>query len=243
LTAAAAWTRNRRISEQDATLEAPHGETPQESLARLRREVADLHAARERLVLAADAERRRLERRLHDSVQQDLVALAVELQLVAERLDAPSPEARRLLEEARRELKQTLRAAAGLADRVYPSLLDRSGLPAALRTAIEHRGLSVSVDVVAAGDHPAVIARTLFWCCLDLVEHLDPDERATFAVRDEGGALTFALVGESRAGASGDLQATFESLRDRVETLGGELTIEPGRSGAVSVSGSLPLSR
>ena len=175
-------------------------------------------------------------------MQQDLVALSVELQLVADRLAEHPSEALRLLEEARGEIEQALRATALLAERVYPALLDESGLLAALRTAAVHRGLSVSVDVVAPGDYPPALARTLYWCCVDLVEHLDPDERATITVRDEGEALTFELVGVNRERASNDLRATFESLRDRIEALSGQMTLAPGPGSRVTVAGSLPLS-
>ena len=99
----------------------------------LRRELEELRASRLRLTLAADADRRALERDLHDGLQQRLVALAVELQLLEASLDSDSARARELLEEVVRDVDRALAEAGQLADRIYPSSLLTGGFAAALR--------------------------------------------------------------------------------------------------------------
>ena len=95
-------------SRRSITLEEPHIETPQESLDRLRLEVEELRASRERLVLAADADRRRIERDFHDGPQQHLVALAVNLELARRLADADPAAAKALLNEMGRDVQQAL---------------------------------------------------------------------------------------------------------------------------------------
>ena len=103
----------------------------------------------ERLVLAADADRRRIERELHDGVQQHLVALAVNLQLVDRLVDDDPTAAKAILEELGRDVSQALEEAAQLAQRIHPPLLDTGGLAAALRAAASSAGVSSSVEVAA----------------------------------------------------------------------------------------------
>jgi len=97
-------------------LEARQDETPPESLDRLRRDVAELRASRQRIVLAADADRRAIERDLHEGVQQHLVALSVQLQLARQRVEAEPSEARVLLEELERSVQEAVDEAARLAE-------------------------------------------------------------------------------------------------------------------------------
>jgi signal transduction histidine kinase len=219
-------------------LEARHVEALRETLDRLRLEVAELRASRERLVLAGDADRRRLERDLHEGVQQHLVALAVNLQLAGGLADADLAAAKALLEQMRRDVQQALDEAAQLAQRIYPPLLEAGGLAAALRSAAVGAGIPASVEIAAGLSYPAEVARKVYFCWLEALEHADAGARATVTVQEEEGALVFEVVAD---GARFD--AGFDQLRDRVEALGGRLTIrsEPGRG--TRVSGSLPLSR
>ena len=99
----------------------------QESLDQLHLEVGELLASRKRLVLAADADRRRIERELHDGPQQHLVALAVNLQLTRRLVDVDPAAARALLEEMGRDVQEALEGARKLAHRIYPPLLEAGG--------------------------------------------------------------------------------------------------------------------
>ena len=115
----------------------------------MNREVAELHAARRRLVLAADADRRSIERELHEGVQQDLVALAVSLQLATQAVESDPAAAKELLEEMARDVQQAIAETAKLAQRIHPPLLEPGGLAAALRAAAVSSGVRGSVEVAA----------------------------------------------------------------------------------------------
>jgi signal transduction histidine kinase len=197
-----------------------------------------LRACSRRLVLAADADRRAIERDLHERVQQQLVALAVEVQLVRQTADADPGAARALLDELAREIDKTLDETKQLAQRVYPPLLEAGGFVAALRAAAVSAGVRASLEIPAGACYLPEVAGTVYWCWLAVLEHASAGSRATVTVRDVEGAIAFEVVGTSPRSGSG-----LDRLRDRVEALGGRLTIrsEPGRS--TRVSGSLPLSR
>ena len=164
------------------------------------------------LVLAADADRRRLERELHDGVQQHLVALAVNLQLAIGLTDADPAGAKALLEEMGRDVQQALEEAAQLALRIHPPLLETGGLAAALRAAASSAGVTSSVEVDTSASYPPEVVTTVYLCWLEALQA--PVGRVTIVVRDAEGGLSFELGGS-------DLRP--ERVRDRVEALGGEL--------------------
>jgi signal transduction histidine kinase len=210
----------------------------------LRLEVAELRASRKRLVLAADADRRLIERNLHEGVQQQLVALAVNLQLASALADV-DPAAKALLEEMERDVQQALDETARLAQGIYPMLLEAGGLAAALRSAAVSADIRVSIDVAAAASCPPEVVRTIYLCCVEALEHAGAGARAKVTVRDEEGALAFEVVeyGARSAAAMDRSVSEFDRVRDRVEALGGRLTIRSAPGHGTTVSGSLPLSR
>src|SRR5918994_4034865 len=107
----------------------------EESVEQLRREADELCASRTRLVLAADADRRRIERELHDGAQQDLVALAVNLQHARGLVDSDPAAAGVLVDEMRRDVQEALDRLRALAQRIHPPQLQAGGVPAALGSA------------------------------------------------------------------------------------------------------------
>jgi signal transduction histidine kinase len=220
------------------TLETGHVEALRETVDRLRLEVAELRASRERLVLAADADRGRIERDLHEGVQQHLIALAVNLQLAGELVDAEPAAAKALLEDIAHDVQQALDEATRLAQRIYPPLLEAGGLAAALRSAAVSAGIPCAVEVAAGASHPPEVARTVYLCWLDALEHAGAEAQPMITVRAEEGALAFEIVERAARSDSG-----LDRLRDRVEALGGGLTIRPERGGGTRVVGSIPLSR
>jgi signal transduction histidine kinase len=219
-------------------LKAHHADTPEESLERLRDAVAQLRASRERLVLAADADRQRIERELHEGVQQHLVALAVNLQLLGQLVDADPAAAKRLIEDMGTVVQEAMDETARLAQRIYPSL-ETGGLAAALRAAVESAGIPASVDVTTGPRCPPAIARTVYLCCLEALEHAGAG--TTLTVRDERDAVTFEVaVKNARAREPAGSDAGIDRLRERVEALGGRLTIHAESGRVTRVSGCLP---
>jgi signal transduction histidine kinase len=204
-----------------------------------------LRASRKRLVLAADADRRRIERELHDGPQQHLVALSVNLQLARDLADADPAAAKALLEEIGRDVQQALDETAQLAQQVYPPLLEAGGLAVALRAAAVSAGIPTHIEVAAGTGYPPEVAGAVYFCFLEVLERAGDGVRATVTVRDVQEALAFEVVedGARSAAATARSDAGLHRMRDRVEALGGRLTIqsEPGRG--TRVSGWLPLSR
>ncbi|MFI6676077.1 ATP-binding protein [Kribbella sp. NPDC050469] len=196
----------------------------------------ELRISRQRLVDAQDAERRRLERDIHDGAQQHLVALAVNLRL-AHTLAGRSPErADRLIAAQGPAATATIDTLISLSRGIYPSLLVDEGLVAALRTAISTSPVPVELHEVGTGRYSAEIEAAAYFCVLEALQNAakhssarsirvelrgDPD-RLTAIVGDDGSGI------DPRTTASG---AGLANMRDRVEAVGGTLTIEtaPGR--------------
>ena len=210
-----------------------------EALERLGLEVDELRAARERTALADDAERRGLERELHDGTQQHLVTLAVNIQLARELVQRDPGAAVELLDDMGRVVQRALEETVRLAQRIYPPLLVAGGLAAALRAAAMAAGTPTEISASNVQLSPET-AGAVYFCWLDaLTSTSTSDDRlATVAVSADDGAATFELGG-SAASVPDDVLAR---MRDRVEALGGRLTTESRPAGTV-LRGSLPLVR
>lgn len=207
-------------------------------LDQLREAVMDLRTSRMRLVLADDADRRRLERDLHRGVQQDLIALSTNLQLVAALAGADRQPAKALLDAALRTVDVAIDDTRKLAERIYPPLLDAGGMAVALRSAAASTRIRARIDVDADVRYPPAVARTVYLCCVDAFERATAGSEAVVTIRVEEGALAFEVVAEgARPGVH------FVRLRDRVEALGGRLTVGPAAHGSTRAIGSIPLAQ
>jgi signal transduction histidine kinase len=200
-------------------------------------EVAELRASRERLALAIDAERRSIERALHDGVQQQLVGLAADLELAAAAMDSDPSAAKKLLSDVRRDARRLLEETRALAHRIYPPLLEAGGLIAALRAAAATANVAVQIDVAAGAAYPPEIAGAVYFSCVDVLEGAGRGARVAIAVRDEERAVAFEIV------ADGEVDLDRPPLCDRVEAMGGQVTIRSGSGDRTRVAGSLPLPR
>jgi signal transduction histidine kinase len=198
----------------------------------LRREVRELRASRERLVRDADAERRRIERELHEGLQQQLVALSVSLQQAASRAETEPAAVFTELDEIARQVQDALDEAARLAERIYTPLLEQAGrLRAALRAAAVRASVTTTVQVAALPNCPPELAHTIVLCWLEALERSRPDTRPAIDVHSDDDSLVFEIVSETR----------LERMRDRVEALGGRLTVETTSAGSTRARGRLPL--
>jgi signal transduction histidine kinase len=183
-------------------------------------------------VVAADADRRRFERELHDGPQQHLTALAVNLQLARRLVDNDPIAAAALIDELRRDVQEALAGARALAHRIYPPLLDEGGLAVALRHAAASLGVATQVQVAPDLSCPPEVAATVYFCCVEALERAGDGTESTIRVEEEEGAVVFEIV----SAAVWDL----EGPRDRVDALGGLLTIESEPCRGTRLAGSLP---
>jgi signal transduction histidine kinase len=207
------------------------------TLGELRSEVAELRASRERIVLAADAERRELERELHRGVQQHLVALSVGLQLASLQVDVDPEGAKAAIDEMRRDVEQAVGEAAQLAERIHPPLVD-VGLAVALRAAVAGGlGFPASVDADAIAHCPPEIALTILRCCRQALGAPGAGPPAGVTVREDGDEVVVEIV------VSGTGAEAHDALRDRVQALGGRLAVTSDRDATTRLTASLPLQR
>ena len=209
-----------------------------ESLEGLRHEIDELRTSRARLVLAADAERRGIERQLHDGLQQRLVALAVILQLVEAAAETDPTQATALLDEMTRDVQLALEEASLLAERLYPTGLAAGGLASAVRSKASGAGIPVEVRVEARTEYPQEILATLYWCFVKVLEGARAGATAAMSVYDDEEGVNFEIVVD-RPHADGSL----DTLPDRIAALGGRLAVEWDAARALRISGSLPLAR
>jgi signal transduction histidine kinase len=144
-----------------------------------------------------------------------------------------------------RDVQQALHETAQLAQRIYPPLLEAGGLAAALRSAAASIGIHVSIEVEVGRDCPPEVVRTIYLCCLGALEHGGADARVTIKVLTEEKAIAFEAVehaGLSPTSAARS-DAQLDPLRDRVEALGGRLTVRSQAGRGIRMSGLLPFSR
>jgi signal transduction histidine kinase len=217
-----------------AALDAQGAITDNSHIDRLQTQIAGLQASRKRLLVAAAADRRRIERDLHEGVQQQLVALSVHLQLADGLVNTDPAAATVLLDEIARDVKQALDDTTQLALRIYPPL-DAVGLATTLRSAAVSAGVRASVDVVVRESYSAEAAAVLYWSWLDLLERVGDGSDVALRVREDDGALSFELEADSDRP-----HEALEALRDRIEALGGGVGIQVDPDGRTRVNGSVP---
>ena len=164
------------------------------------------------------------------------MGLAANLEVAAGSLDRDPAAARTILDELQREARRALTEMQELANRIFPPLLEAGGLVAELRAAASRAGVPARIDVDVDASSPAEIAGAVYFCALDAFERAPAGTPVVVSVRGEEGALAFEV------GAEGDLGSERRAPHDRVEALGGEVTITVG-SNRTTVVGSLPISR
>jgi signal transduction histidine kinase len=220
--------------------------------ARLRESDAELRRSRSRLVSAADAERSRIERDLHDGAQQRLVAVLVQLRLAArsarrsgdvdvDAVDALADDLEAGIEEVRR-----------LAHGIYPPLLKMRGLPSALTAVARRNGPRTVVVDDGIGRFDAAIEAALYFCCLEAVQNATKyggdDVEVTIRLRcttiDDRQELV-ATVSDTGPGfdptdAAGAGRG-LENVRDRLGAVGGELVIESVIGSGTTVELTVPV--
>jgi signal transduction histidine kinase len=195
---------------------------------------AEVAASRARIVAAADQTRRRIERDLHDGIQQRLVTQALLLSGIRDRVPA---EIRAEVDEVRDELAVTRRELRDLCQGVHPAILVEVGLGAAIRALARRSPLPVRVQLRAAGRLPASCEVTAYYVAAEAFTNAAKHAGASavdIVLEQEGGVLTVQVRDDGAGGADARRGSGLTGLRDRVEAVGGSMTVHsPAGAGTV----------
>ena len=206
----------------------------------------EIRAARSRILAAAEEERRRLERDLHDGAQQHLIALRVKLGL----MDAVDPaETKRVMAELADDVDATLTELRRFAQGIYPPLLHAEGLVGALHSAARRSSIPASVHATGLGRYDPETESAIYFCCLEALQnagkHSGADARATVRVATADGSLRFRVedtgVGfDTRAPGPG---VGIENMVERMSAVGGHLRVVSQPGYGTIVTGWVPLGK
>ncbi|TMF19880.1 MAG: sensor histidine kinase [Chloroflexi bacterium] len=219
-----------------------------DSLEQLRRQATELQASRGRLVAAADAERRRIERNLHDGAQQHLVALAVKVRLLEQFAERDPERARSLANQLQDDVRSAIEELRSLAHGIYPPLLSSAGLGVALRAACRRAALSASADADGVGRYAPEVEAAVYFCCLEALQNAGKyaGEQASARVRiwEDAGGLLFEVSDDGVGFEVGrrDEGAGLTNMRDRLGAVGGTLRLQSEPGHGTRVSGVVPVS-
>jgi signal transduction histidine kinase len=209
--------------------------------------IEELRASRQRLVTAQDAERRKLERNLHDGAQQQLVALAVKQRLAAALVTRDPGKAAEMLEALQEETAGALENLRDLARGIYPPLLADQGLAAALASQARKAAIPVEVDADGVGRYPQEAEAAVYFCCLEALQNVAKYAQATRAhvrLSAHDGELTFEVTddGQGFDAARTPLGSGMQNMADRLAALDGSLEVRSRPGEGATVMGRLPVS-
>ena len=214
--------------------------------AELQATIGELRASRRRLVEAQDAERRKIERNLHDGAQQQLVALSIQLGLLEQ-----SAEDADFVRELTPQLRSVARAALDelrdLARGIYPPLLADQGLVPALEAQARRATVPVLIEADGIGRYPRDAEAAVYFCVLEALQNVAKyahASRATVAMSCRGGNLEFSVADDGAGFDTAQARSGtgLQGMADRLAAIDGTLRIraEPGLG--TTVSGRLPAS-
>jgi signal transduction histidine kinase len=213
--------------------------------AEVRAKLAEVQASRARIVEAGDAERRRVERNLHDGAQQRLVTLSLAIGLLKERLRRDGhPELTAQVEGLSTELRYALEELRELARGIHPTILTEEGLPAAIGSLADRSSVPVSIDNGSVGRlHEAVEATAYFVVAeaLTNVAKYAHASRASVRLACDGNGLHVEVADDGRGGAHLTAGSGLRGLEDRIAALGGELSVESNPGTGTKVHAEIPL--
>jgi signal transduction histidine kinase len=205
-----------------------------------------LEASRKRVARAADEERQRIERDLHDGAQQGLIALRIRLQLLEELAREDPPAVATGLADAGRRVQAALDDIRNLAHGIYPSALSDLGLTYALADVARALPVQVALHVDLTRRVPLEVETAVYFCCVEALQnvakHCSADTHAELALFEAPDGLHFSLA-DSGPGFDPTLVADshgITGMRDRLEAIGGRLTVRSRPGHGCRVSGHIP---
>jgi signal transduction histidine kinase len=218
----------------------------QASLEQLRIQAAELQASRGRLVAAADSERRRIERNLHDGAQQHLVALSTKVRLIEQLAERDPARARALQGQLQADAGAALEELRVLAHGIYPPLLSSGGLREALAGACRKAALPSVVEAEGIERYQPEVEAAVYFSCVEALQnaakYAGPGASARVRLWEEAGGLLFEVADDGGGfDSSARDGAGLTNMRDRLGAVGGTLRVESAPGQGTRVHGAVPL--
>lgn len=209
-----------------------------------RRLAGGLSASRLRLVQAAESEQRRLAHNLHDGAQQRLTALMVRLNLESARLRSDPGRGESALRGAQSELGRALEELRALAHGGHPPLLAERGLAAVIEEMAARSPVPIEAETMAECALPASAEASAYYVITEAVanalKHADAD-RIRISVRSVGSSLVVDVSDDGAGGAVETPESGLQGLRDRVEAVGGEFSVESEPGLGTRIAATIPI--
>ncbi len=208
--------------------------------------IEELRASRQRLVAAQDEERRRLERNIHDGAQQQLVALGVKLRLADSLLERDAAKTHEMLAQLQTETQAAIDDLRDLARGIYPPLLADRGLEAALDAQARKSPTPVAVATVGVGRYDQDIEAAVYFSCLEALQNIAKYATASTAsiqIAQRNGSLEFIVTDDGTGfdPTSVTHGSGLQGMTDRIDAIGGSLTIESEPGAGTTIRGSIPV--
>jgi signal transduction histidine kinase len=204
--------------------------------------IEELRASRQRLVAAQDEERRKIERNLHDGAQQQLIALAIKVNLAQSLAEKDGAKTAAMLDDVKTELQDSVETLRDLARGIYPPLLADQGLAVALDAQAKKAALPTTVAANGLGRYTQEIEAAVYFCTLEALQNIAKYANATHAQVHLGandGHLEFEITDD---GAGFDTSSTtygtgMQGMADRLDAIGGMLTVASELGKGTTVTG------
>lgn len=209
---------------------------------------AEQQAARQSAIVAGDAERRRMERDIHDGAQQQMVAMTMKLRAAAKLIETDHHQTRGLLAEVETDVEEALETLRGLAQGNYHALLDDLGLASALEAHGRRVDLPVEIEAQGVDRLDAETETAVYFCCLEAIQNVAKHGNAStvkVTLRKGTAELVFSVADDGDGFDPATVQpgSGRRNLTDRLEALGGRLEIKSAPGAGTTVTGWVPLAR
>jgi len=212
--------------------------------ARMEARIGELETSRAGVVDAAETERRRIERDLHDGAQQRLVGLSLTLRLARPRPGpAIGPDLTGLIDQADRELRLAIDELRELAHGIYPAVLADEGLAAAVEALAERSPIPVTIGDIPPERFSGPAEAAGYFLIAEatgLIAALAGARDAAVDVKHDGGTLAIQITGQAAAGPGQQAEAGLADAADRIGALGGHLRVHPVPSGVITIRAEIP---
>jgi signal transduction histidine kinase len=212
----------------------------------LQARITELTQTRAGVLEATDAERRRIERDLHDGAQQYLVSLAMNLGRAKAKFDTDPAAARDLLDHAHEDAKESITALRHVVQGLHPPVLTDRGLDAAMSTLAARSPVPVRLDVDLPHRVAATVESVAYFVVSEALtnaaRHADAS-RITVVVRGRGPAITVVIADDGRGGAAERAGGGLRGLRDRVAAIDGVVSVASPPGGGTTITMEVPDAR